>query len=235
MRNETSPVSLEAAMKCSKCGYENGPDSLACGLCGEVLRPKGGTTVTPVAEGQGAPQAAQGEPGQPDWSSFGPPSGPPVCFETGRMSFAMPKACACCLGGYQDEFPVSASVTRHEGSQQVTHTTTWNFPFCLDCTGHLKGYQRSWAISIGLCLLTFVGFVFGASKDTEGIYYGVMFAAATAVLVAGRVVTSQLFPKKGHRCASLGRPISVTGPHGGAYRFTFFNPTFGRIFSEFNS
>lgn len=237
MRNGTKNLFMESAMKCPKCGYENGPQALACGLCTELLKPKGGTEVVAPAEGQGAPEPpqAQGEPGQPDWSSFGPPSGEPFCFETGRMSFAMPKACACCLGPYLDEFPVSASVTRHEGSQQVTHTTTWQFPFCLDCTGHLKGYQRGWAIAVGACLLTFVGFIYGASKDAEGTYYGIMFAAAMAVLVAVRVVTSQIFPKKGHRCASLGRPVTVTGPHGGAYRFTFYNPTWGRIFAEFNS
>ncbi|GEM_PF-3456786 len=229
---KTTPRSLlgESSMKCPKCGYENQPDSLACGLCAELL--KGKTTVTPGpssgAEGAGASQ-------EPDWTSFGAPSGPPFCFESGKMSYAMPKACVCCLGPYLDELPISASVTKHDGGEEVEYTTTWSFPFCLDCSGHVKGDQKGWYLGLGLAILGFAVIcgIAGPSK-MGGIEWAFALGAAAVGLGVGKGVGIAVFPKVGPRCAAMSTAVTCSGPHNGAYKWMFKNPVYGQAFAEMN-
>jgi hypothetical protein len=47
-------------MKCPKCNYENKPDALACGMCGEILKPKQPEPANAPAEtaGNGKPTRA---------------------------------------------------------------------------------------------------------------------------------------------------------------------------------
>lgn len=219
-------------MKCPKCGYENQPDSIACGLCAEVLKAKN-TTKTGPSQPEGAgPQAASQEP---NWASFGPPSGPPFCFESGKMNYTMPKACVCCLGPYLDELPIVASVTKQEGSEQVTYSTTWTFPFCLDCSAHVKGNQHGWLMGVVLGIAAFVTVcaLAGTSK-MGGTEWAIALGAMTVCVGIGKAVGVAIFPKTGPRCASMSAAVKCSGPHNGAYRWTFKNPIYGEAFAEMN-
>lgn len=230
-----APTSLlsESSMKCPKCGYENQPDSIACGLCAEVLKGKNTARTGPpsATEGAGASQESQ----EPNWSSFGPPSGPPVCFESGKMNYAMPKACVCCLGNYQDELEISAVVVEQNLTEQVTHTTIWTFPFCLDCSAHVKGNRTSWGVGIGAGILAFcvICGIAGPSK-MGGVEWGFALGALAVALTAGKLVTGSFMPKPGPRCASMMEAVSCTGPHNGVYRWKFKNPIYGQAFAEMN-
>lgn len=232
-------------MKCPKCGYENGPDALACGLCAEVLRAK---PTTPAAQGKGGAEPSSDGSGEPNWAAMGPPAGPPHCWKCGKMNYLIPKACACCLGPYQDELGVTATVTRNDGDQQVTYTTTWNFLYCLDCSAHIKGSQTGWLIAIGAGLLAAIGYMVlawqgqtrpgagghGTTHYLDGTNWGIAIAVLAVILGIVKVICLQCFPKMGPRCASLGLPVRVSGPHAGQYKWTFDHPAYGQAFEEMN-
>ncbi len=229
-----TPTSLfaESTMKCPKCGYENQPDALACGLCAEVL--KGKTTATPAPSTSERGGETSGDEG-PNWAAFGAPTGEPFRFESGKMNYVMPKACVCCLGHYQDEMPITASVVKQEGTEQVTYTTTWTFPFCLDCSAHVKGWQNSWGIGLGLAILTFVAVLWlaGPSK-MGGVEWAFAIGGSLVALGAGKAIGSAIFPKAGPRCGSTSAAVSCSGPHNGVYRWKFKNAAYGQAFAEMN-
>lgn len=128
--------------------------------------------------------------------------------DVSAQKLVIPDVCACCCNPASAYIDVSASKKRGK----MTHTRTWEFPYCDQCIQH-KGKME------GAALIAAIGIAVSALSAFALSWWAIIILAAA--ILASIHFSNSAKEAKNENCASSVCSITYRGWHGSFHSFRF--------------